>query len=139
VKVVAYITYGGGSYYFLIPIALLLLLRFARPGRYRRRGGWGPSGGGSTWPGNGGTAPPPDAPHLTAASPGAAANPSSAPGVAAPGWMPDPSGKFQERYWSGLAWTGQVRTGGVVSDDPVPPAPGGDGDPSGPGWASAGS
>jgi len=31
-------------------------------------------------------------------------------------WMKDPSGKFEERYWDGQAWTDQVRS--TTSDAP---------------------
>jgi hypothetical protein len=36
------------------------------------------------------------------------------------GWMPDPSGKFELRYWSGDRWTEHVACGGVMSVDPRP-------------------
>ena len=29
-----------------------------------------------------------------------------------PGWLPDPEGEAQERYWSGSAWTDRVRPAG---------------------------
>ena len=29
-----------------------------------------------------------------------------------PGWLPDPQGEAQERYWSGSAWTDRVRPAG---------------------------
>ena len=38
-------------------------------------------------------------------------------------WYPDPSGRFQFRYWDGEAWTGHVSTDGKTDWDPP-----GDGD-----------
>lgn len=38
-------------------------------------------------------------------------------------WHPDPSGRFQFRFWDGTRWTEHVSTDGVVSADPLPPAP----------------
>lgn len=45
--------------------------------------------------------------------------PPSTPQVHAPaGWLPDPSGRFQHRYWDGARWTEHVATNGVSSTDP---------------------
>lgn len=42
----------------------------------------------------------------------------------APGWMPDPSGAHDHRYWDGSQWTEHVSDGGVAAVDPyVAPAP----------------
>ena len=41
-------------------------------------------------------------------------------GTAAPGWHPDPSGRWQLRWWDGSAWTDRVATGGRQSSDPLP-------------------
>jgi hypothetical protein len=41
----------------------------------------------------------------------------AAPGA---GWHPDPTGKFEQRYWDGSGWTDHVSTGGVASADPMP-------------------
>lgn len=43
--------------------------------------------------------------------------PSSAPSAA--GWHGDPTGRNEARYWDGAAWTTQVRTDGVKSNDPL--------------------
>ena len=40
------------------------------------------------------------------------------------GWLPDPSGRFERRYWSGTAWTEHVTSGGTPSTDPPPDAGG---------------
>jgi len=36
------------------------------------------------------------------------------------GWMPDPSGKHHERYWSGSEWTDHVTRRGNPLVDPLP-------------------
>ncbi len=36
------------------------------------------------------------------------------------GWLPDPTGRYEERYWSGAAWSEHVRTRGVPNTDPPP-------------------
>ena len=40
-----------------------------------------------------------------------------APGAAPPGWLTDPSGRHQLRYWDGVAWTPHVSDNGVASQD----------------------
>ena len=42
--------------------------------------------------------------------------PTGLPEVAA-GWMPDPTGRHQQRYWSGTAWTEHVYTNGQAGVD----------------------
>ncbi len=37
-----------------------------------------------------------------------------------PGWLTDPSGRHEQRYWSGSEWTEHVSDGGVPSSDPPP-------------------
>ena len=37
-----------------------------------------------------------------------------------PGRMVDPTGRYEERYWSGTVWTEHVRTNGVPATDPPP-------------------
>jgi len=51
----------------------------------------------------------------------AAAVPAAAPVVTTPaGWYPDPSGRFEMRYWDGTAWTEHVsRQGQQFTDPPV--------------------
>jgi hypothetical protein len=34
------------------------------------------------------------------------------------GWYPDPSGRFEMRYWDGTAWTEHVARGGQQFTDP---------------------
>lgn len=41
------------------------------------------------------------------------------PPLPAPGWFPDPRGRFDRRFWDGLQWTEQVERGGEQSTDPV--------------------
>jgi hypothetical protein len=38
-------------------------------------------------------------------------------------WYPDPTRRYQYRYWDGDAWTGRVATGGVETTSPVPHHP----------------
>ncbi len=38
----------------------------------------------------------------------------------APGWHPDPSGRWQVRWWDGAAWTDQVASNGRRGSDPAP-------------------
>lgn len=42
----------------------------------------------------------------------------------APGWLTDPSGRHEHRYWSGSEWTEHVTDGGVPGIDPPPGHPG---------------
>jgi hypothetical protein len=37
-----------------------------------------------------------------------------------PGWFTDPSGRHQQRYWSGSAWTEHVTDAGAPGTDPPP-------------------
>lgn len=32
-------------------------------------------------------------------------------------WYPDPKGRFEHRYWDGMAWTGHVASRGIASED----------------------
>src|SRR5690242_8387963 len=41
---------------------------------------------------------------------------SAAPGSA--GWHPDPTGRFESRYWDGSNWTSAVKRGEQVESDP---------------------
>jgi hypothetical protein len=34
------------------------------------------------------------------------------------GWFPDPTGRFETRYWDGTSWTKAVMRGGTVDTDP---------------------
>jgi len=43
----------------------------------------------------------------------------TAHGGVAPAWYPDPSGRFQLRYWNGWEWTQDVSTWGQATTDPV--------------------
>jgi hypothetical protein len=38
----------------------------------------------------------------------------------APGWLIDPSGRHEKRFWSGSEWTEHVSDGGVPGTDPPP-------------------
>lgn len=43
-----------------------------------------------------------------------------------PGWLIDPTGRHEKRYWSGSEWTEHVSDGGVPGTDPPPPGTGRD-------------
>lgn len=44
--------------------------------------------------------------------------PLSAPDDPTPGWKPDPSGRFDSRYWDGEAWTFRTTSDGAEHRDP---------------------
>src|SRR5664280_501443 len=51
--------------------------------------------------------------------PSIAATQTAPPALSAPpSWQPDPSGRFDFRYWDGDEWTEFVSKGGVTGDDP---------------------
>jgi hypothetical protein len=56
-----------------------------------------------------------------APAPEAPSTPEPAPVVTTPaGWYPDPSGRFELRYWDGNQWTEHVaRAGQQFTDPPV--------------------
>lgn len=39
------------------------------------------------------------------------------------GWLPDPTGRFEHRYWDGAWWTHHVSRGGTSAVDPPRPHP----------------
>ena len=41
------------------------------------------------------------------------------PAAVVAGWYPDPTGRFEQRYWNGTGWTADVATGGATSVDPA--------------------
>lgn len=41
----------------------------------------------------------------------------------APGWYPDPYGRHERRYWSGIRWSRHVDDGGYRTEDPVDTGP----------------
>jgi hypothetical protein len=56
----------------------------------------------------------------TAPTVGYVAPPPSVAQPSAPAaWQPDPTGRFEYRYWDGTQWTDQVSTGGAQQTDPV--------------------
>lgn len=104
--------YGYGSGWIVVVFIALALARYftSRSRRGRRPGSPGPMG---QWgQGFGPTSAPPGVGQPPTV-------PTGQRGIPA-GWMPDPSGKFDQRYWSGTAWTEHVLKGGVPSVDPPP-------------------
>ena len=63
-----------------------------------------------------------DAAPAAPTTPAAASAPSATATAGAPtvpaNWYPDPSKRYELRYWNGSAWTEHVATGGVQSVDP---------------------
>lgn len=118
---------GHSSWIFFAIVAVGIAIRMLSS---RRRGSMG--GGMRTRPG-----PPPGMSSFQSPSPAPpTARPRTGPtytGIPA-GWMADPSGKHDERYWSGTEWTEHVMNDGTPAIDPLPnrSAPGGEGpsDPS---------
>lgn len=52
-------------------------------------------------------------------APASTAQPVATPTANAPAnWYPDPSGRYELRYWNGEKWTEHVSTGGQQSTDP---------------------
>ncbi|AKU14763.1 DUF4041 domain-containing protein [Luteipulveratus mongoliensis] len=43
--------------------------------------------------------------------------------TAAPGWHPDPWGRYEYRWWDGSSWTNQVSRSGQVTQDEIDSAP----------------
>lgn len=41
------------------------------------------------------------------------------PGAPPPGWFPDPTGRNEQRYWDGRAWTDAVVSNGQPGTDPI--------------------
>lgn len=123
--------YGSASWIVLLPIALIVARMFMRRGGLgqRRPGGQGGPRGmyGSPWGRAGGmSSPPPGSTFDASHRPGEPADPetegaSGSSSVRIPaGWMPDPSGKFDQRYWSGSEWTEHVTKNGTPATDPPP-------------------
>jgi hypothetical protein len=81
----------------------------ARPGPSPYRAGWPP---GPTQP-SAPTPPPPAQPYSTGA-------PAAAPTLSPPMWHPDPSSRFDYRWWDGRAWTTRVARNGTQLDDGNP-------------------
>jgi hypothetical protein len=115
--------YGGGSWVILAFLALALFRIFAAR---NRRGGMPPGrpGRGRPWMSGPGTASRFSPPSTEQAEHKA---PEAGQGIPE-GWFADPSGRFEQRYWSGTKWTEHVTKGGVPSVDPPQPRGSLDGD-----------
>jgi uncharacterized protein DUF2510 len=108
---------GHGSWIALLVFFGLLALRMISSSR-RRQGRQGRSTPASSFT----AAPPPrQAPDAVDPSAGKA----GFVGIA-PCWLVDPSGRHEQRYWSGSAWTEHVMDNGVPGSDPPPRATGGE-------------
>ncbi len=107
--------YAHGGSYFLVLMAVMFGLRIFTSSRRRAPGGGrrGPAGQGSS------ASAVPNAPG---------GSPSSSSGFGRTGipagWLVDPSGRYDQRYWSGSEWTEHVTKAGVPGSDPPPGAAG---------------
>jgi hypothetical protein len=137
------IWWGHGSSAVVIVVLLATFVLRAMASRRRPTGGgqasrFGPPGRGAPFSGPtgmpGGAPPHADPPGGAPAGPGTGAGPAAAAGSPAAhrpgftgvpaGWLPDPSGRHERRYWSGTGWTEHVTSGGIPGNDPPPGAPG---------------
>lgn len=113
--------YGFGSSWIILAFVALALIRGFT---MRRRRGMGPRRPGMGGPWGAGMGP------MSSAAPtrNVAVKDLSPDldidhqGVAA-GWFPDPSGRYDQRYWSGSAWTEHVMKDGAPAVDPPPARP----------------
>jgi len=118
--------YGHGSWVVLVIFGGMFALRaFSHRGNRRPR-----PAPGSSFTSTG----PPGAPGGPESPAQAGTRDPSAPGYAAggmgvttftgvaPGWLADPAGRHQQRYWSGSAWTDHVTDDGVPGLDSPPPS-----------------
>ena len=120
--------YGSAGWIVLLPIALIVARMFMRRGGMGQRRQGRPGGMyGSSWGRPGSMSSPPrgstfDASSRTGASvePKAEGSPGPSSARIPAGWMPDPSGKFDQRYWSGSEWTEHVTKNGTPATDPPP-------------------
>jgi hypothetical protein len=121
--------YGGSvghGWVVLIPFAVVMAMRMFGPSR-RRRGG---NPRRRPVPGTPSSLVSPSVPPpgVARASPGdrrGGASPEGRGGDIgstgiAPGWLVDPAGRHEHRYWSGSEWTEHVTDAGVPGIDPPP-------------------
>ncbi len=103
-------SYGHGSWIAIVVLVAVFAIRALTSSRRRDRGA------GRSSPSSSFTAsrPPPGVVTETGRAAGS--------GVA-PGWFVDPTGRHDQRYWSGTAWSEHVVDDGVPGTDPPPPAP----------------
>ena len=104
--------YGHGSWIVLLLLGGVFVLRAVSSRRRRAPGGPTASKSSFVGPDHGrpGAGPAPGFPGTGS---------STYTGVA-PGWFIDPSGRHEQRYWSGTEWTEHVTDGGAPGIDPPP-------------------
>jgi hypothetical protein len=98
-----------GLVLYLIARATTKVDGVGRPGPGRYPGGWPPGPAQPYTP----STPPSGQPYSTGA-------PATAPTLSPPMWHPDPSGRFDYRWWDGQAWTTRVARNGTQLDDGNP-------------------
>jgi hypothetical protein len=133
------VVWGVASVFLSLVVTVLALIAMNTGRGARSRGGGvggtfggGMYGGGMARPPFGGQVPVPPTTHSPGEYPDAALHPhpsdqqtegaapatlTSAP-TAPPSWQPDPSGRFDFRYWGGEDWTEFVSKDGEQSIDP---------------------
>jgi hypothetical protein len=108
--------YGHGSWTILVIFGALFVVR-ALSSKRRRGGQRRPQASTSAFTGT----------HLGDPTGSPAAGSSGMGGRTfigiAPGWLADPTGKHDQRYWSGTDWTEHVTDDGVPGTDPPPQPP----------------
>jgi hypothetical protein len=142
---VGYYGYGHGSLLALIPFAAFIVLRMLAMRRRQAPGGQVPGRAPMAFrdqhhdpeaqrhgvgyaPGHA----PSSAGQAADSSPSAASSSGIGASGLAAGWFPDPTGRFDQRYWSGSTWTEHVTRGGAPATDEPPSSLRGDssGDPA---------
>lgn len=121
-------SYGHGSWLAVIPFLAIIVMRMLSV-RRRQAPGQAPMGfrdqhhdpGTHRYPPHSAPGPAPSHPGGTAEPRPPASSGIGTSGLAA-GWFPDPTGRYEQRYWSGSAWTEHVSRGGVPATDEPPPS-----------------
>ena len=103
-----YGSHTGGAWYLIVLPAAFFILRFVILPRRRGMGRRAPGGDQPTSASV--------APNTTNGAPSPGFGRSGIPA----GWMVDPSGRYDRRYWSGTEWTEHVTKDGAPGTDPPP-------------------
>ena len=124
-----FLGYGYGRSSWVFVVIIVAMFAFRMTASRRRSSGGGRSG--RPGPPYGAPTSSPFQPGGPAAPPRADGTPESPSGADAganrpghtgipAGWMVDPSGRHQQRYWSGTTWTEHVTDDGVPGMDSPP-------------------
>jgi hypothetical protein len=107
--VIWFLSLALGLILYLIARATTKVNGASRPGPGPQRAGWPPNPTTPYAP----TTPPPGQPYSMS-------TPVTAPAASPPMWHPDPSGRFDYRWWDGQGWTTRVARDGIQLDDGNP-------------------